>query len=395
MTHRLLIFAATATGLVLSPTALTTRAEAPDSDFRLSLDRWQRHLVEFELPDRAIYIDAADIDGDGNKDLVTGAWWYRNPGTVAGQWSRHTIGEPLNNMAIIRDFDNDGDADVLGTQGTGAAANAKFVWASNDGRGTFTIIKNVPEADGDFLQGVAAARFADGGPLEIALSWHAAQRGVQLFTVPANPKARKWKWRKISNQSLDEDLSVGDIDDDGDLDLFQGTSWLENPGTADSDWPCHVIGQVTIPGSEPDRNDLFDFNGDGRLDAAVGLEKGSDVLLFLAPADPKQPWNRRIIGTDVGGGFSMDSGDMDNDGDVDVVLGEHRGAKVNRVIVFENQNRAETWRAHVIDSGPKDQIDHHDGTVIVDLDGDGDRDVISIGWYNPKVWIFENKAGDD
>jgi hypothetical protein len=24
------------------------------------------------------------------------------------------------------------------------------------------------------------------------------------------------------------------------------------------------------------------------------------------------------------------------------------------------------------------------------LDGDGDLDIIFIGWYNPKVWVFEN-----
>jgi len=43
----------------------------------------------------------------------------------------------------------------------------------------------------------------------------------------------------------------------------------------------------------------------------------------------------------------------------------------------------------VIDKGPKDQIDHHDGTQAF-LDNDGDLDIVSIGWYNPKVWVFEN-----
>ena len=43
-------------------------------------------------------------------------------------------------------------------------------------------------------------------------------------------------------------------------------------------------------------------------------------------------------------------------------------------------------------AGPKDTVDHHDGTQAVDLDGDGDLDIISIGWYNPKVWIYENKS---
>ena len=38
----------------------------------------------------------------------------------------------------------------------------------------------------------------------------------------------------------------------------------------------------------------------------------------------------------------------------------------------------------------KNNIDHHDGTQAVDMDGDGDLDIISIGWYNPKIWVFEN-----
>jgi hypothetical protein len=81
---------------------------------------------------------------------------------------------------------------------------------------------------------------------------------------------------------------------------------------------------------------------------------------------------------------------------MDVVVGEHRNPeKNNRVILIENTDgRGGAWRQHVIDQGPSTLIDHHDGTVAVDLDGDGDLDLASIGFYNSKVWVLENKAID-
>jgi hypothetical protein len=115
--------------------------EAPRLDVLLArqigLDRWQRHVIDADKPWRSVFIDAADIDGDARKDIVTGGWWYRNPGDIEQPWERHTIGEPLNNMAAVFDFDGDGDVDVLGTQGKGADANAQFVWAENDSGGSF------------------------------------------------------------------------------------------------------------------------------------------------------------------------------------------------------------------------------------------------------------------
>ena len=77
---------------------------------------------------------------------------------------------------------------------------------------------------------------------------------------------------------------------------------------------------------------------------------------------------------------------------IDVVVGDHRGKDKNRVTVFENDGKAGTFRPHVIDSGDTGVIDHHDGTIAVDIDNDGDYDVISVGWYNPKVWVLENRA---
>ncbi len=356
----------------------------------LSSENWERHLIDPELPKRAMYIQSADIDGDEKKDIVVGGTWYKNPGNAGGTWETKNIGAPLNNMAVLYDFDKDGDIDVFGTEGVGAEANADFVWAKNDGKGTFTILDNIEAGKGDFLQGVTVVPSQNGTSVAIALSWHRADQGVQLISVPEDPSADTWTWRVITENSLDEDLSTGDIDGDGDIDLFQGTQWLENPGDDAAAWTSHVIGAVTE--GEPDRNDLYDFNKDGSMDAVVGLENGDDILLYLSGNDPTQPWHRKIIATGVGGGFSMDAADMDGDGDVDVILGEHR-AQPNRLIIYENINNARNWFPHIIDDGLGDEtIDHHDGSQAVDIDDDGDLDIISVGWYNPKVWIYENKT---
>ena len=359
------------------------------SSGKVALDQWERKLIEDELPSRAIYITAGDMDGDGQKDIITGGWWYKNPGRADGDWERNTIGDPLKNMALVHDFDNDGHLDVLGTQGEGASANAEFLWAKNDGQGNFTIHSNIPKADGDFLQGVTIARFSNDGPVEVALSWHAANKGVQMYTVPTDPVNETWQWRKISDHSQDEDLVVEDINEDGFQDLFLGTSWLQNPGNVSGSWKVHTIGKETT--GLADRIALHDFTGNGSLDAVVGLEMGTDVLMFSSKNDPTQPWIRRIMATDVGGGFSMEAADMNDDGKMDVILGEHRGKPFNRLIIYENSGGV-NWRPHVIDEGTDVKIDHHDGTQVFDMDGDGDMDIISIGWYNPKIWLYENKT---
>jgi hypothetical protein len=36
--------------------------------------------------------------------------------------------------------------------------------------------------------------------------------------------------------------------------------------------------------------------------------------------------------------------------------------------------------------------EHHDGGLAVDIDNDGDFDIVSIGWVNDKVVLYENTA---
>lgn len=377
---------------------VTDQQVCNDTDFP---DQWQVRYLEDEttqLAWRSVYIlPHDDLDGDGLKDIVTGAWWYKNPGTASGDWIKNTIGAPFNNVAYVYDFDNDGDMDLLGTQGDYEGSD--MAWAENDGTGNFTVRLNIPSGDEDysepFLAGIAPGPFTNNGLHQMAINWNGAENTgnikVQLLTVPADPVNTQWSFVNIGPDSAGEDIRSGDIDGDGDLDLFQGVNWLRNEGNGT--WTEFDTGISYI--TTPDRSQLADFDGDGRLDAVVGqLSLGSssparlEFSWFKAPSDPTQPWERNVLATDINGSLSVFAVDMDMDGDQDIIVGEWKGS--NRLIAFENDLCASgTWIKQELDAGGNG-IDHHDSAQVTDIDNDGDLDVVSVGWDNRIARIYEN-----
>jgi hypothetical protein len=158
------------------------------------LQAWNRHVLDEEKPWESVFIDAADVDGDGYPDVLTGGWWYKNPGIENNSWKRNEFGKGANNFAIAHDFDKDGHADILATKGIGAEANGSFVWAKNNGAGSFTILDNIEDGDGDFLQG--AAIHSSTAEAFVALSWHKPGMGVQALRVPNEPSTGTWPWQR-------------------------------------------------------------------------------------------------------------------------------------------------------------------------------------------------------
>jgi len=347
---------------------------------------WVRHVVDGERPWRAIFVASADIDSDGHIDIVSGGWWYRNPGQLDGHWQRHRIGGGANNMAAIVDVDGDNRPDVLATTGKGSNDSADFVLAHNSGAGSFQI-QNIARGRGDFLQGVTVGQFTSPGRIQVALSWHTADMGVQMLTSPARPTEQPWEWSILSRFSQDEALSAGDIDKDGDQEILLGTVWLRNDGET---WSKRRI--TTFPDA-PDRNVLADINGDSRLDAVVGyqaISKPGKLAWYSHGGDPTAQWKEHVIATVVGP-MSLGVGDMDGDGDLDVVVGEHNLADPARarMLVFENADGSGTsWAEHLVFVGDE----HHDGAHLVDLDKDGDLDIVSIGWGHSRVLVYENRV---
>ncbi len=374
-----------------NPTATPRPSSTPSGGCTSSLDQWQRHVVDANRPWRAVFIEAADLNGDGRDDIISGAWWYQNPGAAGGNWTRREIGAPLNQYAAVYDFDKDGDQDILGTVWSGNQNRRQdgnqFVWARNNGSGNFTILNNVQQGNGDFLQGVAVANFQSGST-DVILSWHARTSAVQRLTVPGNPASSTWTMGQLPPASQFEDLSVGDIDRDGDLDLLQGTKWLRNNGGGN--WTAHTLHNTS---DTPDRNGVGDINGDGRLDAVVGYEavsKTGKLAWYQQPANATATWSEKVI-ANITGPMSVSVADMDGDGDLDVVAGEHNLKKANtaRLFVFENvDGQGNNWAQHLVHTGDE----HHDGAQVVDIDNDGDLDIISIGWGHNRVLLYEQKG---
>ena len=358
-----------------------------------SLDNWERHVIDPDKPWRAIFITAGDMDQDGLQDIISGGSWYKNPGSPGGEWVRETIGEPLNNMAAVYDFDGDGLLDVLGTMGQGSDSNPRFVWAHNNGSGSFSVLGNIDPGDGDFLQGVAVGSLEAGGALKVGLSWHTPGYGVQMLSVPAQPLTDTWTIEQISASSQDEALSLGDIDHDGDQDLLLGTRWLENGGPSWIEHILHDTNGAPYGESDPDRNRLADINNDGRLDALVGYEAISvpGKLAWYEQGEVATGiWQEHVIATVVGP-MSLDVADVDQDGDLDVIVGEHNldDPASAHLFVFENVDGIGTqWQEHVVYQGDE----HHDGAQVIDIDNDGDLDIISIGWEQSAVILYENKS---
>ncbi|NOX29904.1 MAG: VCBS repeat-containing protein, partial [Actinobacteria bacterium] len=345
---------------------------------------WVRVVIDSARPDQALFVLPGDFDGDGDQDLVSGPNLLVNPGAVDGPWERILIGEGLNQAVLVFDIDEDGDLDIVGTAGIGSEANAGLVWARNDG-GAFTLFDNIEQGTGDFIQGAAAGRFSDDGPLLFLASWHEADQGVQGYAIPdGEADSAEWIFRLVSEESQDEAISLGDIDLDGDLDVMMGTRWIRNDTNDGAVFTLHE--PVT---GEPDRNVLVDMDGDGDLDVVVSYEDAVNgrVAWYEQGTDPTAIWTEHFV-ANLTMGLSLDVADIDGDGDLDIVVGEHStsDSTAMSLLLFENAGDNDTWVEGQIFVGDE----HHDGTQLVDIDNDGDLDIVSIGWTHGRTVVYLN-----
>ena len=189
-----------------------------------------------------------------------------------------------------------------------------------------------------------------------------------------------------STQRLGEgrswDVSLGDLDGDGDLDAFVANGAVGEIGS--QAWLNNGSGLFYSHGPELPFGtglELGDLDGDGDLDVfIVGWEEPGKVLLndgqgvFITSG--------QVLGDP--GGFDVGLGDLDSDGDLDAVIADEK----------ENTVWINDGLGNFADSGQRLGSGITAAAGIEDLDGDGDLDLVTAGWDEPgRVWVNDGLAG--
>jgi FG-GAP-like repeat len=380
---------------------------------------WACHIID-DSTRGADGVKLADVNHDGLMDITTG--WeeggvtrvYLNPGfkRAKERWPAVTTGRtPSAEDAVFVDLDRDGAVDVVSCC-EGNCQSVFVHWAPKNKNEYLHESKwrseVIPISKGMTRWMFCIPMQVDGRfGMDLIAGSKSPNARIGWFEVPENARdLRAYKWHTISPAGWIMSLRTVDMDGDGDLDILtsdrkgpmRACRWLENPGVSAAQkkpWPNHFIG---CRDKEVMFLTLADIDQDGLQDvlAAVNAGKGSQIVILRRLDKTGQRWDQYVIPypKQAGTAKAVVVGDIDADGDNDIVLScEHANAPKSGVMWLSSKKGPSggDWQAHDI-SGPTGI--KYDRMELLDLDGDGDLDVLACEERQDKkglgVFWYEN-----
>ena len=363
---------------------------------QVAWDRKSTRSADLPIPnpgDQQTSCVALDVDNDGIDDFVVGertktpsVVWYKYNGDG---WDKFVVDDtPLRPEAggAACDVDGDGDLDlILGQDSSGSA----IWWWENpcpdfNGPWKRRLIKN---SGGRQHHDQSAADYDGDGRVEL-LSWNQKAKKLLLFEIPEDPKSDNlWQstaiygWRGGMSHEGFPSQPV-DVDLDGKLDVVGGGRWLKH--TEGTQFDVKVI------------DEAMRFT----QCAAGQLVKGGRPEVVFSPGDADgtaawyewagSNWRRHDL-CHVLHGHTCEIGDIDGDGNIDIMIGEMgepgAGDKAQTFIWYGD------GKGHFKQTVALEGQGIHEG-LLGDFNGDGRLDVLVKPYHHksPRLDMLLNRG---
>lgn len=346
--------------------------------------------------DHAEGVTTLDMNGDGHPDILSGAYWYENPGPQGGEWKRHQYREAgtLNEFVSdcgewTIDVNHDGAPDVVTTgwmlngvwwyenpKKLGAEWKKHFITNSYDTEGGW-----MADINGDGKPDLVFAHYNHSGVLWID------------FSGP-EPKAHH-----VGSMEADgHGTGVGDVDGDGKADILTPNGWFRQIDADKDQWEWHPDWKLEDAGFPII---AYDVNNDGKIDIIYGQGHSYGIYwLEQQGSGADRHWVKHTIDESFSQVHALKMVDIDGDGELELLAGKryrghsgHDPGSYDPLVVYYykiNRKTGEFTRYPISVNGTGAA-----GTqfVVEDLDGDGDPDIVTAG--KTGVHFFENLKIDN
>lgn len=228
-----------------------------------------------------------------------------------------------------------------------------------------------------------AIDFDGDGDLDVCCS--GLKTGIR-WIENTNGHGTHWETHSVSPDSGIAWVAAMDVDCDGDMDLISANSsqnqinWWENTEGSGTSWTKQLVA-----------SDIFgvqcvtavDLDGNGVSDLLAAAENELDVIAFINTDGSGTNWSRYSVGSHNSAYF-VASADVDGDGFQDAVAANDWG-----VTWFRNDGSGTSWTAKQIFYQPHSNVGSFS---VADMDNDGDLDIV-IAAAALKISWFENVDG--
>jgi len=355
-------------------------------------DKWAKHIIATEVfgPTTAL---AGDFNQDSHIDVISSS-----KGTVtlyqAPSWTPHVIHHLETKKAKcihgdVLDVDQDGDLDVIMSTAKGFPfwlenpGNTDHLWTARlidpDIRGVHSIL--TADVNLDSKPDVIINSFGKEGVLANSIAW---------FEVPSNPSQNE-PWKRYTFAAGDAPggshyLACSDVNQDGQPDIaigskgapFEFGNWFAywvNPGKHEPGlaWEKKWISKQELGASNIH---IADLNGDQKPDFLASNGHGQGVQWYEAPN-----WRKHLIDPNIEGPHSLAMADFDLDGDIDGATCSKKG---QYTALYLNDGKGH-FSIHQIDQGQSSY-----DLRAIDMDGDGDKDLLNAGLSSHNLVWYEN-----